>query len=224
MLANISRIKIIFIGCIILLLPIDMVHAQQSTPFRFESVLMLEDMKTFVQNSFNIGTSRENLRNAFVSQGNATLIQHPSQTDTEKYIYDINICRYYIWRWNISIDYDNKGKLQQAYVNGEAIFPKSDQEPEEQDNISDKNEGSIFVMQRLRPEADKGEKSLGYILFDRDSNPDTIDDQSIIGAGPTRVDPRNMGQLYAYNDVDLWRSIFDPDPAKFIAPYGGQCP
>lgn len=224
MLANISGIKKICLGCIILLLPTDMVHAQQSTPFRFEGVLMLEDMKTFVQNSFNIGTSRENLRNTFVSQGNATLIQHPSQTDTEKYIYDINICRYYIWRWNISIDYNNKGKLQQAYVNGEAIFQKNDQEPEEQDNTSDKNEGSIFVMQRLRPEADKGEKSLGYILFDRDANPDTIDDQSIIGAGPTRVDPRNMGQLYAYNDVDLWRSIFDPDPAKFIAPYGGQCP
>jgi hypothetical protein len=78
-------------------------------------------------------------------------------------------------------------------------------------------------MQRPRPEAYKGESSLGFLLFDRDSDPKTTDDQALIGAGPSRADPTNMGKLITYRDVDPWRSIFDFDAADRIVSYHGDC-
>ena len=82
---------------------------------------------------------------------------------------------------------------------------------------------SIYRVQRPRPEAYKGESSLGFVLFDRDSDPKTTDDQALIGAGPSRADPTNMGKLITYTDVDPWRSIFDFDAADRIVPYKGDC-
>ncbi|MCS0585511.1 hypothetical protein NX784_28415 [Massilia pinisoli] len=82
---------------------------------------------------------------------------------------------------------------------------------------------SIYRMQRPRPEAYKGETSLGFLLFDRDSDLNTKDDQALIGAGPRRADPANMGKMIVYTDVDPWRSIFDFDPAEHIVPYAGSC-
>jgi len=81
---------------------------------------------------------------------------------------------------------------------------------------------SIYRVQRPRPEASKGEKSLGFVLYDVDSDTKTIDDQMLMGAGPSRANPTNMGKMIAY-EVEPWRSIFDFDSADRIVPYAGNC-
>ncbi|WP_432720095.1 hypothetical protein R0381_003440 [Jeongeupia wiesaeckerbachi] len=191
--------------------------------FRFESVKTLDEMRNFVRDHFPLNTPRQGLRTVFVTQGQATLKTHPVEPGVEKYIYDINLCNYYIWRWNISTDYDQAGKLLQAYVNGMIIFP--DGKPQRVvPKVAEKGKkSSIFKMQRPRPEAYKGESSLGYILFDRDSDLTTIADQAILGAGPSRADPMDMGRLITYPESDPWRSIFDSDAAERIVPYHGSC-
>lgn len=191
--------------------------------FQFESVRSFDEMSDFVREHFPPGSSRSNLRQVFVTEGRATLKLHPQDAGIEKYLYDINLCNYYVWRWNVSADYDTSGKLLQAYINGNALF--SDGKP---NRIVSKvaepgKKASIYRMQRLRPEAYKGENSLGYILFDRDSNTKTIDDQVLMGTGPSRADPLNMGKTITYAEVDPWRSIFDQDSANQVVPYRGDC-
>jgi hypothetical protein len=141
----------------------------------------------------------------------------------EKYIYDIDLCHYYIWRWNISADYDDRGKLLQAYVNGNIVFPDDSPKKVVSKVAESGKKASIYRAQRPRPEAYKGENSLAFLLFDRDSDLTTKDDQALIGSGPSRADPANMGTMIAYTDVDPWRSIFDFDPADRIVPYAGSC-
>jgi len=59
-------------------------------------------------------------------------------------------------------------------------------------------------------------------LFDVDGNSKTLGDQELIGSGPSRPDPLNMGNMIKYSG-DPWRSIFDSDEADHIAPYEGDC-
>lgn len=202
----------------VFLMPFKIAAADQ--PFRFENMQSLIAMEQFLEREFTPGeTSREDLRRVFVEEGGATLKQHPTRAHVEKYIYDINLCSYYIWRWNISADYDQDGKLVQLYMNG-----KNDQRV--QDLVQEKTPGqdeAIYKAQRPRPEAHKGEKSLAFIVYDKDSDVKTIDDQVAIGAGPSRPDPMNMGKVVAYKEIDPWRSIFDQDAADKIVPYEGNC-
>jgi hypothetical protein len=100
-----------------------LVVAGSGEPFRFESIVDLGDMRQLIEQRFQPGSPRAVLRATFVTEGKGTLKIHPSQAGVEKYIYDINLCRYYIWRWNISADYDAGGHLIQAYVNGDPVFP-----------------------------------------------------------------------------------------------------
>ncbi len=190
--------------------------------FSFESVLSLDDMTTLVRSKLPLGTSRADVRRTFVNQGHATLKTRTGSPGIEKYIYDIDLCHYYIWRWNISADYDVNSKLLQAYVNGNTVFPGST-EKRMIPTVAGGEKTSIYLLQRPRPEAYKGEKSLGFVLLDSDSDPSTTDDQVLTGAGPSRADPMNMGNMFAYSDVDPWRSIFDSDAADRIVPYQGDC-
>lgn len=194
-----------------------------SAPFQFESIRTLDKMSNFIRQHFSLGASRSDLRRIFVTEGRATLKIHPQDVGVEKYIYDINLCNYYVWRWNISADYDANGKLQQAYLNGDIIFPNGKPKKVVSKVAEEGKKASIYRAQRPRPEAYKGESSLGFILFDRDSNTKTIYDQAVIGSGPSRVDPIDMGKMIVYTDVELWRSIFDKDSADQIAPYQGDC-
>jgi hypothetical protein len=196
------------------------VAADKPAAFRFESVGTLTDMNQFVQSTFPLGSSRAALRHAFVDSGKATLKVHPTRAGVEKYIYDINLCDWYVWRWNISADYDAAGKLLQAYVNGEPVFAAGPQKH----NVKDfPGHATIFKLHRARPQASKGEKDLAYMVYDGDSNLQTPDDELAIGGGPTRVDPINMGTLHMYASVDPWRSIFDKDDAQQIVSYKGSC-
>jgi hypothetical protein len=180
-------------------------------------------MTSFIRTRFPLGTPRSDLRHAFVEEGHATLGIKTADPHVEKYIYDIDLCHYYIWRWNISADYDDRGKLLQAYVNGNIVFPEGSPKKIISKVADPGKKASIYRTQRPRPEAYKGENSLGFILFDRDSDLATKDDQALIGSGPSRADPANMGNMIVYTDVDPWRSIFDFDPADRIVPYAGSC-
>ena len=77
-------------------------------------------------------------------------------------------------------------------------------------------------MSRPRPEASRGESSLGYAIVDGDGNLETIEDQALMGGGPSRPHPANLGRMRVYQ-VTPWRSIFDADPAARIVPYSGDC-
>tara|TARA_B100001971_G_C18082512_1_gene479089 strand:+ start:77 stop:775 length:699 start_codon:yes stop_codon:yes gene_type:complete len=193
--------------------------AHSAQDFKFANFSSLAEMQSFLQGNFSSVSDKEMVRETFVNSGGATLVQHPLRPNTEKYIYDINLCHYYIWRWNISADYDDSGKLKDIYLNG-----MGDERTASMKAVSPSGKkASISKVQRPRPEAHKGESSLGYILFDADNDFKTIDDQMLVGAGPSRPDPLNMGKMVAYKSVDPWRSIFDQDDAKFIAAYDGDC-
>ncbi len=196
--------------------------AAAAPAFAFGSVSTLDDMTSLIRARFPLGTSRSDLRQAFVKEGRATLGIKAGAPNVEKYIYDINLCHYYIWRWNISADYNEDGKLLQAYVNGTIVFPDGTPKKDIAKAAKAAKKASISRVQRPRPEAYKGENSLGFLLLDLDSDAATKDDQAIMGSGPSRADPANMGKMTVY-ETDPWRSIFDADPADHIAPYSGSC-
>jgi hypothetical protein len=191
--------------------------------FQFSSIKSLDDMSAFIRNSIVLGAPRQSLQTIFVKQGMATLVVHPQQPGTEKYIYDINLCDYYVWRWNISADFDAENRLKQAYVNGDIVYTAGTARKVRPQEPEAGKSSSVTNRQRPRPEAYKGEKSLGYMLFDRDNNMATTDDQSVMGVGPSRADPLNMGDINYYSAVELWRSIFDADEANHISEYQGDC-
>lgn len=198
--------------------------ARAEAKFQFESVVTLDEMSAFIRKQFPPGTPRSTLRRVFVEEGGATWKVKPNHPAIEKYIYDINLCHYYIWRWNISVDYDRNARLSEAYINGNPVFSTARKERAvEAEGQSPGKKSAIYRMQRPRPEAYKGESSLEFLLLDLDADTQTRHDQRLIGAGPSRADPFNMGQLVTYTDVDPWRSIFDQDAAKHIAPYSGNC-
>ncbi len=199
------------------------VNANDANQFRFESVHDLDGMRNFVRNQFRSGSARSDLRRILVDQGNATLVVHPTSSNVEKYIYDINLCDLYIWRWNISADFTDADVIAQIYVNGEAVFENATSDPLEPDMRKDKTGTGVYKMARPRPEAFRGESTLMYVLIDQDVDLATKSDQMLIGGGPTRADPRDFGELHGYESVP-WRSIFDDDKAQTIVPFKGQCP
>lgn len=190
--------------------------ATAPAPFQFETEVGYDDMKSVVARTLSTASTRDQVRAVFVDQGGATLIVHPRKANIEKYIYDINLCSYYVWRWNISADYGRDGKLAQIYINAtpqqggapEAALPKK---------------GPFYTLTRPRPQAYKGERELKAIVADRDGNPETTDDMEILtGVVPMRADPLDMGSAVNQRGV-VWRSMFDLDDAKFVAPYSGDC-
>jgi hypothetical protein len=180
--------------------------AALAEPFRFESETSLQDMDSLVKRDITIGMPRAQVRAIFVQQGGATLKAHPNRADVEKYIYDIDLCSYYVWRWNISADYDAKGGLKQIYVNATPTLANAPLPPLP-------SKGPFFMLTRPRPQAFKGESSLKAVITDK---------LILTGVGPTRADPLDMGRAINYHG-EVWRSIFDADYADRIAPYAGDC-
>jgi hypothetical protein len=123
--------------------------------FQFESIASIDDMRKAIEADFPPKSPQSSLRNQFIAEGSATLKIHPTQAGVEKYIYDINLCSYYVWRWNISADYDTSGHLLQAYVNGEPVFASGKQKKDGQ-AFAKSGKASILQVTRPRPEATKG--------------------------------------------------------------------
>jgi hypothetical protein len=197
--------------------------APLAAEFSFAAVVSLEEMHAFGRRSVKLGSPRDAVRQIFVSQGGAKRYSHPDQDGVEKYVYDINLCRLYVWRWNISANYDAGGRLTQLYVNGEPVHANGD--PAIDVAARAKGGGSNQAIYRgamPRPEADRGESSLAFILFDTDTRSRSTSDEFIMGAGPSRADPRNLGKLHTY-EVEWWRSIFAKEGPKVVK-YAGACP
>jgi hypothetical protein len=211
------------IALLTLLIALSLMRTANATPFRFEDIDSLNTMTAFIKLNFSLESTRDELRKTFVDEGHATLKIHPVHGDTEKYIYDINLCHYYVWRWNISADYDEKGVLKQAYLNGNPIFRDGPQLAILPKEGPEAEKASVYTIKRRRPEADKGETALEFMLFDADSDHSTVDDQALLGVGPSRADPADMNPMVAYKEVAPWRSIFDADQADSIVPYHGDC-
>jgi hypothetical protein len=185
-------------------------------PFRFEAEVSLDDMSALVRRQFSTRSTRDQVRAVFVGEGGATLVAHPRNTNVEKYLYDINLCSYYVWRWNISADYDRRGRLRQIYINGAPQLGGATRP-------GLPTTGPFYRLARPRPEAFKGEKSLAAVVADGDGDLRTTDDMMIMtGVAPSRADPVDMGRALN-NPGEVWRSIFDFDEAKAIVPYAGDC-
>ena len=189
---------------------------QVANPFRYEDVVSLDNMKARIRRDDPVGTPRDVVRTAFVTQGGGTLKLHPTRPGVQKYLYDINLCRYYVWRWNVSADYDGAGRLTQMYVNGEPALGGASPVASTPKPAA-AGRGRLIVIAKPRPEADKGERRLVAEVFQFANG-----EERLIGAGPTRADPANLGRLHAYV-VEPWRSIFDADAADRIVPYAGDC-
>ena len=189
--------------------------------FHFEDMTTLDDMRVYIERNYPLGSSRDDVRAAFISQGGATQIIRSSDANTEKYLYDIDLCGLYIWRWNISADYDSGGHLLQAFINGRPVFMSG--KPARVLNYNEGATTALIESMRLRPEAVHGENRLPYTAFDRDGNPRTTDDQFATGYGHAAADPKRLGETSMYKEVELWRSIFDRDAAGKIVPYAGIC-
>lgn len=213
------RVLILFLLCLMLSFPADAAER-----FRYDNMLTVDMMRQYIRKNFPIGSPRDAVQKAFVLQGRGSLRHHPSSKDTEKYLYDINLCKYYVWRWNIAADYDPEGKLKQAYVNGLPVF--ADAPAWKPLAIEENKRGGKTRLSRMSrdwPQATKGAKQVYYMLLDLDGDYSTIDDQSLLGSGPSRADPANFGALVNYNEVDPWRSVFDDDLADDIYDYKGDC-
>ncbi len=190
--------------------------------FSFDDIKTVPAMQAFIEDNLPLGTPKEKVQRAFVLQGHATLRNHPSEKYVEKYLYDINLCEYYIFRWNISADYDDKGSLVQMYINGIAVFPEGKQQSPLPPPKAG-NKARVVKTTRDWPQAKKGALKLSYLLFDADGDTKTTNDQRISGLGATNVDPADFGPGIRFHDVELWRSIYDEDISNDIATYAGSC-
>ncbi len=128
---------------------------QEAASFSFEAIRSLDEMTAFIRDHLRLGSSRSDVRRAFVTQGHATLKVHRSEPGVEKYIYDVDLCHYYIWRWNISADFDPDGRMLQAYVNGNPVFADGKPKRVVSKVAEEGKKASIYRVQRPRPEASR---------------------------------------------------------------------
>jgi hypothetical protein len=191
-------------------------------PFAFETVDSLDAMAKLIHQRFVLGTPRDDLRNVFVAQGQAKLTPNPTDPRTEKYLYDIDLCGYYVWRWNISADYDADLRLRQAWVNGEPVFGDGPQKALPPSDATGRRQAVVKGM-RERPEAVKGDTSMSYLVLDPDVGSTASHAVFLTGTGPSRPDPVDFGATHVYTNVDPWRSIFDNDPADPLVAYQRNC-
>lgn len=194
--------------------------ARAEVSFSFERYPSLDAMRIYIEKELPLGTARESLRKAFVEQGKATLKENPARPGVEKYIYDIDICGRYVFRWNISADYDEAGKLKQAYVNGRFVFMEGTP-PRTLKFFETGGKLKRVQTDRPRPQMTGKRNFIRYRMFDTDGNMETTDDRMAEGEGPPAAELYSLSKMVFYRDVELWRSIFDPDDADKVVPYAG---
>ncbi len=201
--------------------------AAHAEGFRFENVTSLEAMRDFIMQNLPRGTRRSVVRRTFVDEGSATFQLHPSpkrERYHEKYTYNINLCRLYVWRWNISANFNHGKRLNQIFVNGEALFPNS--EPQWTSKTASKTglPREIEATSKPRPQADLGVSSVSFVLLRVDPHTSFLPKEFAIGVGPARADPNGLRAIHIYPDVERWRSIFDAEKDEPVHDYTGQCP
>lgn len=206
-----NKTSLLALACAVLLaLPAPALAAS----FRFENYPSLDAMREFIIAKFPPGTKRDAMRKAFVTEGKATIITHPARKLTEKYIYDIDLCGAFMWRWNISADFGEDGKLAQAYINGKPVHMAGEDDP-----LVARREFGKWRKSEARKVTRYGDKAaeISYFLQDTDGDLATPEDQAVSGPGFRAADPALLYEPYYYKDVFPWRSVFDMDSATFIA-------
>jgi hypothetical protein len=199
--------------------------AADAEGFRFENVPSLEAMHDVVKESLpRSGQKRAAVRRVFVEEGGATLQVNGRWKTVEKYTYNINLCRLYVWRWNISANFNRAGYLTQIFVNGERVYEDGDIQWTSKMAATTGGTRDIKAMRKPRPQADLGESSLAFLALGVDTRGFVTGDEFVTGAGPTRADPTNLGTIHVYTDIERWRTIFDEEEDEPIHDYAGQCP
>ena len=189
--------------------------------FAFAQVTSLSQMEKFLRDNFPLGSGRAKLRSVMEAAG-ARRYAHPEQQGVEKYVYDINLCDIYVWRWNISTSSAADGGLTQLFVNGDAIYSRGQQPPTVESTARNGATQQILEGHRPRPQASKGENNLAFLMFDVDSGTARVSDEFVTGAGPSNANPHDLGLMHAYL-AERWRTIFDDEPAGSVAQYSGSC-
>lgn len=190
--------------------------------FSFNDVVSIEDMENLIIDQFPLGSARSDVVETFVEQGGAVAERHPTRGHVERYTYDIDLCGYYLWRWNISADYSDADKLTQVYVNGKRTHPDGTA-PRSIPELPNDGKGHIFRAIEERQLAVRGENEIHFIAVDVDKDLATIEDQWISVATPGRADPLNLGKVVAYNAVERWRSVVHGSPSKSAPKFAGDC-
>lgn len=180
-----------------------------AAPFRFDDHPEIDAMREFIIATLPLGTARDKVRDTFVENGKATIITHPGRKRTEKYLYDIDICGIYLWRWNISADFDDDEKLMQAYVNGKPVHMSGKPDP----LAIGYNPDILHKLQSKKVSRAGADKfpDIFYQLLDSDGDLATTGDQSVSGPGYRAAMPYTFVEPYYYKGVFPWRSIFDED-------------
>jgi hypothetical protein len=192
--------------------------------FSFHDIRSLSEMRSYLTANFPLGTAQSKASTVFEGAGGQHY-SHPEQKGVEKWVYDINLCRLYVWRWNISANFDASGRLTQIFVNGDPVHGAGDPDPARDPSRTAPRGGkqAFYKVTMPRPEASLGESSLTFTVFDTDTSSNRQSDLFIFGGGPSNADPANMGSLHAYA-TEAWRSIFDEQKAKSVVNFAGRCP
>ncbi len=199
-------------------------HAQ-AEDFRFENVTSLDEMHDFVKERLpRGGQKREDVRRVFIDEGGATLQINERWKTVEKYTYNINVCRLYVWRWNISANFNKAGYLTQIFVNGERVYEDGDIQWTSDMAAETGGIRGLEPMAKPRPQADLGESSLAFLVLGVETKGYVTSDEFIVGAGPSRADPTNPGLVHVYTDIERWRSIYDEEEDEPVHDYAGPCP
>ena len=192
--------------------------ARADAGFHFEDHPSLDLMRIYIEKNLPLGSTRDEMRAVFVTSGHATLKEHPAQAGVEKYIYDIDLCGRYRFRWNISADYDENGKLAQAYVNGRFVFMKGT-EPKPMDLFAGGQKVLTRRGFRATPLPTDPKRKISFRIYDFDKDLRTTADQMIEGYGPLRADPGSVQDEIKYAGLERWRSIFDEDETEKLNTY-----
>ena len=208
----IACIATAFLGCL---------PARAAEPFTFEAHPDIADIQAYIQNNLPVGTSRSVVRSIFVDQGGATVIFRPGIKSSEKYLYDIDMCHYYLFHWNISMDYDSKDNLRQAYIQGEPVF--LDQPNDGDSHHTDPAiKVNILELVRARPQAYKGDNYIYAQVIDWNPADAGDYDKDVFVGGPTRASFPDAGHVHVYRSK-LWRLIVDESSAAKTVEYQADC-
>lgn len=198
--------------------------AQEVGAFDFFEVATVDEMRNLAAKRFPAGMPREDVRRALIEEGGARLFEHPEDDGVEKYVFDINLCRLHVFRWNLSADYGPDGALEQFYVNGLHTIPGGGDIT--RTRAKPDKDGTVHKLVSImpRPEADLGDKAIQFEGYDYDGDGATTLDQSVVVFGPSRADPHDFGRRYRYANVERWRSIVDGFTLEDVREWPGACP
>ncbi|MBW8638536.1 hypothetical protein K1W69_15170 [Hoeflea sp. WL0058] len=192
-------------------------------PFDFATIVSLDDMHAELKSRFPLGADRADVYRQLSTEGGAAHYAHPDRANVEKYLYDIDLCKLHVFRWNISAHFFDNGKLTQIFVNGEAVHAAGDEIYDPSVNYRRDAPTKVSYILQQRPEASEGENVVSYVQLEPEDGDGTVD-VTVVGGGPTRADPWNLGSVHGYPPMPRWHSIFTLDKAGAVVPYSGACP